>query len=325
MAKEASNRGLKSCLPVADSNAIVVVGMHRSGTSLITGALAKSGLYLGGPLLGESHSNPGGHWEHKGLIALHDRLLGQLGSTWDDVRPLPDGWATSRVAQLAIPKFLRLLEDSFRAHRTWGFKDPRVCRLLPLWHQVFQALNVDPSYVMVLRDPDEVAASLRQRENFSLAKGHLLWLQSVLTAEYETRNCRRVWVSFERFRQKPEQSLKVLETFLELPGPKKGVPELKIRTPASAKLKLEHPASQLSQAVYLLSCACLDGEDPGALSDLDEKREFFESAATLFTYPEALPYGWSERIHDLMFRFKRLFRKIQWERNRRMKAVYRME
>ena len=83
------------------STAILVAGMHRSGTSALTGALNVLGISLGQHLLAPGEDNPKGYWEHQSAVEIHERLLTALERRWDDVRPLPAGWLTSEAAQTA--------------------------------------------------------------------------------------------------------------------------------------------------------------------------------------------------------------------------------
>src|SRR5262249_1740037 len=76
----------------ATSNAIVVLGMHRSGTSALAGMLHHLGVALGDELMPATADNPRGYWEHRDIVAINDRLMTELGRTWHDVRPLPPMW-----------------------------------------------------------------------------------------------------------------------------------------------------------------------------------------------------------------------------------------
>src|SRR5215471_2250594 len=71
---------------------LVILGMHRSGTSALTGALAKSGAAPGAHLMPPTNDNPEGYWECLPVVRLNDEILKRLGSRWDSVVALPGDW-----------------------------------------------------------------------------------------------------------------------------------------------------------------------------------------------------------------------------------------
>lgn len=178
--------------------AILVLGMHRSGTSAITRVLNLLGVELGSRLMpAAAGNNEGGFWEHLGVVEIHDALLHALGRSWHDLRPLPDGWLRSDPARAAKIKLTTLIESDFADSPLWAVKDPRLCRLLPLWSEILAELRVEPCVVMVLRHPDEVARSLRDRDRFPPAQGRLSWLEHVADAERDSRGWQRSIVAYE--------------------------------------------------------------------------------------------------------------------------------
>lgn len=176
---------------------VLVLGMHRSGTSALAGLLSHLGLDAG-PSLSSSdeHVNPKGFWEHRDIVAIHDKLLEAIGSSWDDERPLPDGW-WERVPQHR-QALVRIVRRDFSKSLSWVVKDPRLCRLLPLWRDILIELNVQPLVVMAIRHPLEVAGSLQQRDNFLREKSYLLWLRHLIDMEHGSRGLPRVLVPYEQ-------------------------------------------------------------------------------------------------------------------------------
>jgi hypothetical protein len=179
--------------------AFVVLGMHRSGTSAVAGSLQRLGVNFGPRLMPPTPDNPRGFYEHIDIVNLHDRLLLAAGSSWDDTDPRPPDW-------LAGPHMARFRDDlrdilrrDFAAAPLWGLKDPRLCWLLPWWEPLWAELQTRPLFVIVLRDPRDVAASLARRDGFSPGKAYLLWLQHILAAERATRQAERVFVDFADF------------------------------------------------------------------------------------------------------------------------------
>src|ERR1700722_16384550 len=148
---------------LAGSTALVVLGMHRSGTPSLAGVLHHLGIALGENLMPASPDNPQGYWEHADVVRVDDDLLHGLGSRWDDVRPFPAGWEQGELARLAGERLREILIQEFAATPTWGLKAPRLCRLMPLWLPLLQAWQVKPRFILILRHPLEAIASLAKR------------------------------------------------------------------------------------------------------------------------------------------------------------------
>lgn len=162
---------------------VVVLGMHRGGTSATAGALVKLGLSPGSSssLKSASPVNPAGFWEQTPLIRLNDRLLEQLGGVWDGPPELADGWARAVELEPLRSEARTLFRAAFDTE-PWVWKDPRNCLVLDFW---LEALQLAPVVVLVLRDPLETAASLERRESVTLPLSLALWerhLRSALPA-----------------------------------------------------------------------------------------------------------------------------------------------
>ncbi len=185
--------------------------MHRGGTSAVAGMLHRLGVDFGPRLMPANADNPAGYYEHNDVVNLHDRFLGRLGVAWDDPFPPPfdgDGWpglAPGPGLPTYQEELLAILKRDFtgEADRSpappWGLKDPRLCLLLPWWAPLWSALDSEPRFILVLRSPEAVAASLRRRDGVSPVKSNLLWLQHLLRAERDTRGHRRCFVDYDEF------------------------------------------------------------------------------------------------------------------------------
>ncbi|GAB6195015.1 hypothetical protein [Lysobacter xanthus] len=167
---------------VVASRALLVLGMHRSGTSAVAGALARCGVALGDRLIEGAPDNPGGYFEHADAVLADERVLLELGRAWDDVRPMPIDWLDSAPAQAAAAAIRSTVVSPLCRERLWALKDPRMCRLLPLWRRTLEAEGVEPLGLLVLRHPDEVAQSLRTRDAMHARTANMLWLRHVLEA-----------------------------------------------------------------------------------------------------------------------------------------------
>lgn len=158
---------------------IAVLGMHRSGTSVATRGLQALGAYLGDDLLAGDASNPTGYWENRAILGLNERLLEAQGLHWDAACVQP-----KRVVDQDVfhEEGCNLLRTRFGDGPLLGVKDPRMSRLLWFWQPVFRALGLETSYLMVVRDPQEVLGSLQARSPISASQAYFLWMLHYLEA-----------------------------------------------------------------------------------------------------------------------------------------------
>ena len=184
--------------PARDANpvALLVLGMHRSGTSALTRVLNLLGAALGDDLMPAGPDNPSGFWEHNGVVAVHERLLQALGRSWDDPRPLPDGWLESAAAGDAAQEIEAIIRRDFAAAPLWAVKDPRLCRLLPLWRRVLGNLGIEPRVLLVSRHPREVMDSLAKRDGLPAPISELLWARYLLDAVAGSEGCPRCILAY---------------------------------------------------------------------------------------------------------------------------------
>lgn len=180
----------------AASTGVLVLGMHRSGTSAFTKVLNLMGAELGARLKAAGPDNPRGFWEHEAIIDAHEALMDALGRAWDDVRPLPDRWRETAAAREAAAAIAAVIRQDLACHPLWAVKDPRLCRFVPLWCDVLQDLGIAPRAVIVHREPVEVARSLHARNGLPEAVGQLLWARYMVDAEASSRAMVRSLVSY---------------------------------------------------------------------------------------------------------------------------------
>jgi hypothetical protein len=175
---------------------LLVAGMHRSGTSAAARTISLLGANLPKEVLGPSANNPLGHWEPKRIYELQNELLAGIDSTWDDWTAIAPEWFESGVADAYVEQIAEYVAAEFERRSLFVLKDPRVCRLIPLWRRAMDAAGVDLKVVITLRNPMEVASSLQVRNQMAHSKALLLWLRHVLEAERTTRDLRRAFVPY---------------------------------------------------------------------------------------------------------------------------------
>lgn len=174
---------------------ILVLGMHRSGTSALTRVLNLLGAELPSDLVEADRWNERGVWESCDIMALHDQLLGRFSSSWDDPSLL-DLAAAPETALPVFKQLLAVLERDFSSTSLFMVKDPRICRFVPLWLSLFKYFGATPHIAIIVRNPFAVGASLYQRDQLRPMHAYRLWLRHVLDAERATRQLPRGFILY---------------------------------------------------------------------------------------------------------------------------------
>jgi glycosyltransferase involved in cell wall biosynthesis len=198
---------------------IVVLGMHRSGTSALTRGLEALGVGLGTNLNPANFANPKGYWEDEDVMALNEALLRRLGSAYDGLALIsPETLLGNDYVDLREEARM-LLQRKLEGASIWAFKDPRTARLLPFWQKVFADLDLHHSYVISVRHPISVAQSLARRDGFAPVKSYYLWLEHLLGALTATSGCPRIVVDYDALLSQPNVEIKRIADGLQLPPP----------------------------------------------------------------------------------------------------------
>ena len=200
--------------------AVLVLGMHRSGTSAAARIVSLLGADLPKHLMAPTEANAPGHWEPQPLVDLNDELLESASSRWDDVSRFPRDWYGSTSEPAFRTRAVSTLREEYGESRFFTLKDPRICRIVPFWLSALTDFEAAPSFVLTLRNPLEVAASLKARDGFPFAKGLLLWLRHTLDAEHHTRGHLRALLSYERLLDDWESEARRVSSQLQLSWPR---------------------------------------------------------------------------------------------------------
>jgi len=169
---------------------VVIFGSEGSGNSMLTNILLDLGMSVTNDDLGSSEQNPEGFFEDTEIVEIHKNLMDDLG-----VHPMlviqPE-LLNSPEAIKYIPQLKQVVNRRLEETKgtLWGFKDPRVSALVPIWRKVFSGLDVVPKYILSVREPAAVVTSmLRQNEN-GPDVAELAWLYRNCEALYQTGgNC----------------------------------------------------------------------------------------------------------------------------------------
>ncbi|MGH8497706.1 MAG: sulfotransferase [Methylococcales bacterium] len=177
---------------------LIVLGMHRTGTSVLTGLLKRMGAYFG-PLelsVPASEENRKGFWERCDVVDLDQRTLEACDADWFRVSKLD-------LNNLADPNAFRTQAGRILAemdqNQPWVMKDPRLCLLFPLWKEFLQS----PICLHTHRNPIETARSLQVRNGFPLQAGIALWEKYNLDALSASSGLPRLLISYEELLESP--------------------------------------------------------------------------------------------------------------------------
>ena len=193
---------------------VCIAGMHRSGTSMAARLLHACGLDLGPEegLVPATADNPDGHWENARIVGINDLLLNELGGGWDQPPALPAGWL-ERPNVEALREQAAAVFAQLGTREPWGWKDPRASLVMPFW----LGLRADFKVVICVRNPLEVALSLRRRGLLSYSLGLSLWQSYNARLLETTRPAQRIITHYDSFFSRPQAELRRLAEFLELP------------------------------------------------------------------------------------------------------------
>ena len=179
------------------SQAILILGMHRSGTSAVTRVCNVLGAELGKGLIAAGPDNLKGYWENQDIVELHGDILRSINHPWDSVSPLPDNWWSGKNLDWARSCIRNIISTHFEGKPLWAVKDPRMCLLLPLWLEVLEELEIDSKCLLVRRDPQDIACSLIARDHYSANHAYLLYIRHILEVELRTRSSTRAVISYD--------------------------------------------------------------------------------------------------------------------------------
>ena len=206
----------------SNAKIICVLGI-RSGTSLLTRALNLLGVYLGPEehLMEPNTSNPKGFWEHEPFVDLNRNILSRLGGTWRELPIFAPGWEDAPEFAALRERGRKLIHESFRKAKLWGWKDPRTCVTLPFWQQLLPPMH----YVICMRNPIDVAQSLEDvyaqglagKAVLSFENGANLWLAYMSAVLRHTTGKLRLFVFYEDMMHDWKKETQRLSTFLGVP------------------------------------------------------------------------------------------------------------
>lgn len=223
--------------------AIFVIGMHRSGTSLVTRLLEIAGAYVGTEetLMAANEWNETGFWEDMRFANINARLLEEFGGWCWDPPDFPRGWLDDERTKPFYAEGKDLL-SRFTPHPTWALKDPRATLVLPFWHRLIER----PKHVMCVRNPLDVAASLTKRDGMPEEFGMALWHAYTLRALLDSPAEDRIILLYEEVVRNPLGAASPLFTFVG-EADRFGKPETRESIEQSVRSGLKHHDHSLEE------------------------------------------------------------------------------
>ncbi len=295
---------------------LLVAGMHRSGTSMVTRLLNLAGCYVGAPeeMMQGMPDNPGGYWERNDICELNTAALNAAGVDWNTTL----GDEIDTIGPTRRRKIVHSIRDvihGLEEHRPWVVKDPRLSVVLPLW----KPLLSDPVVVICHRNPLEVARSLRGRDGMPISIGVALWEVYTLAILQHTRAMPRIFVSHEELLRSRIETTETLVSQLKSLG------SSGIESPSPTKIKrlidrkLHRSKATKDQAVDFLngnhsrlidSLATGEGLDDWSLENLSE------SSKDLIVFYRELTTAKSERRQNGMEQAREMLESFGADRDR---------
>jgi hypothetical protein len=195
---------------------VVVLGMHRSGTSAITRSLVALGVELGKNTVGGDANNQKGYFESPEVVKINDIILEKLGSNWASLKFLGSESLRGLHFNEERIRAARWVEEMLSQGKPIGFKDPRLCRTLPFWQKVFEELRLCTGYLLIYRYPDEVAASIMRRGlgSTSIDYAKSLWCAYQVDALRHLKSQKWLAVKYDLMLRHPVRELERIAKFL---------------------------------------------------------------------------------------------------------------
>lgn len=199
---------------------IIVLGMGRSGTSLVTDVIRRWGAFAGldGQFDQADHRNPRGYWEYKPLRQFNSQLLASVDAS-EVYPPIDDSLVRARASEPVYrDRALQLIAEMEAGGPIWVWKDPMFFGILPFWQRLWK--NV--VYVIPVRNPLDVVASqqkwLGEGIDRTIPESALLlyWQNGVMTMLRHTEAIAdKIFISYEHLVESPQEQCQRLCAFLD--------------------------------------------------------------------------------------------------------------
>jgi len=218
------------------SRPVIVLGMHRSGTSALTRVVNLLGLAMCSvDDLYQGQHNAAGYWESSTLLRTNNRIFETMGGETNYPPALREGWHLKPRAQQLLNAMRRDFWSVY-SHECWVWKDPRTCITLPLWRLALAEAH--PIALYVSRDPAEIARSLYKREGLSPSHSAAMWERYTRSALIGARGMPFLHVRYQELLERgPAAVADIKDNLIQLGAGVNG-------SPTAAAAHLRNPSSQ---------------------------------------------------------------------------------
>lgn len=209
---------------------IIILGMHRSGTSMVTRLINMLGAYVGPERMMLEYrvkklmsSNAKGHWERGDVLDINEAIFREHNTRWDKPVPLPSSAQSLENAyghitlSEATRQAIKLCLYGMDGHRPWVMKDPRLCLTLPYWLPHMEM----PLVIFVTRNPAQIALSLNTRNGIAPDTAMALWEYYIASALNASLHIPRLFVDYQDVLERPQISLEGTFRWLASQGVRK--------------------------------------------------------------------------------------------------------
>ncbi|WP_404455637.1 hypothetical protein LG329_07940 [Virgibacillus necropolis] len=198
------------------NKAVTVIGSGRCGTSMATRSINFLGVDLGEGFVKPNKTNPKGFWENRKIVDIHKEIKNELGSM-----PFRKGWQKTGKIKPLKQKMKETVEDQFSEKSLWGWKDPRTSECIEMWKEILSELNVKANYLIMIRNPLDVAASFKRAYNREEKSALKQWQIRTLLALRGTKTDSRIIVDYDDFVEDSFGTVKNIAKSFDLPLPNK--------------------------------------------------------------------------------------------------------
>lgn len=207
---------MQNALP---SEVMLVLGMHRSGTSATSRIFSLLGFSAPKTLIGVNDANVTGHWESTPFARLNDEIMQSANLVWSDWRSGNVLSMRSKARERFETDIINTLSTEFPHDRPIVLKDPRICRVFALYKTALTARDIPVRIVTPIRNPLAVIESLKARNGMSETDASLLWLRHMLDAVHAGEGLSRAFFRYEKLLEHPIATIRTMLETLDLSPP----------------------------------------------------------------------------------------------------------
>lgn len=261
---------------------IIILGMHRAGTSAFTRSLQVLGVRLGDRFCDPREDNPKGFWEDQDLMDLNVEIFEALGMEWNRLTPLTEEEVATLGKRGFLEKAHRLLHKKLEGGGIMALKHPGTAKIFPFWKEALARSGYEADYLLTVRHPLSVAKSLERRDGMPKLYGTLMWLAHVIPSLFVPAGSRALVTDYDRLMSDPGGELRRIAAGFGLA----------VDPVESKKFREEFLDGGLRHSTFTLADLENDAELPrllsevyGGLQDLASDRARLEDprSAALFT------------------------------------------